>query len=357
MIYVFLMFFITTFLFNIITVKQTIKYIVPAEYKTIFLAGFIFLTVFFYIYQFCGSYFAGKFSYNINRILSYTAYYYLSFILYSAMVYIIIFFISLFLKGKFNLYPLSFAAVIFILLAGTFFKHNTVITEYEISRENYNLSSPLNIVLISDIHMGYINGNRDLIKLAEKVNTLNPDVVLIAGDVVDMHIEPVIQKNMFDNLQKIKSRYGIFAVLGNHDIYDRKAETITKLLREKGINVVRDEKILVDNKFYVAGRDNFSKTPLSSFLEEGKERPVILMEHTPDRIMEAVENNVFLQVSGHTHKGQIFPGELFTKRIFLLDYGYKKFENTNVIVSSGYGTWGPPIRVGTRSEICVIRIK
>ena len=110
-------------------------------------------------------------------------------------------------------------------------------------------------------------------------------------------------------------------------------------------------------RFYVASRDNYSKQPLSEILKDSEEKPILYMQHTPDTIDETVKNSVFLQVSGHTHKGQFFPGSLFTKKIFKLDYGYKKFQATNVVVSSGYGTWGPPIRIGTQSEIVLIKIK
>ena len=107
----------------------------------------------------------------------------------------------------------------------------------------------------------------------------------------------------------------------------------------------------------MSSRDNYSKQPLREILKESGDKPVLYMEHTPDSIDETIENKVFLQVSGHTHKGQFFPGGLFTKSIFKLDYGYKKFQDTNVIISSGYGTWGPPIRVGTQSEVVLIKVR
>lgn len=356
MIYIFFILLTTTLLFNFITVKQTIKYVVPSEYKIIFLSVFIFLTILLYVYQFFNSYFSEKFSYNINLVLSYVVYYFLAFIIYAGMIYSLIFLYNFIFKGKANLYPFAISLVIAILVVGTFFKRSTVIREYEISGKNYNLSAPLNIVLVSDIHFGYINGNSEGEKLVEKINFFNPDLVLIPGDLVDMHLKPVSEKNMLNSLTQIKSKYGVFFALGNHDIYDNKSNSLTKILREKGINVLRDEKYLVNNEFYISGRDNFSKKPLSEILGQTEGKPVFLMQHTPDTIPEAVENKVFLQVSGHTHKGQMFPGNLFTKRIFLLDYGYKKFDETNVIVSSGYGTWGPPIRIGSRSEICLIKV-
>lgn len=356
--YLFFIFFLITFIFNFTAVKQTIKYVIPSEYKVISFGIFILLTVLLYVYQFFSSYFAENFSYAVNKILSYVVYYYLGFIIYAFMIYILVFCINFFLTEKINLYPLAFFIVIITLIMGTFFKYNTVITKYQLQKENYNISAPLNIVLVSDIHLGFINGNKDIEKMTEKINSLNPDVVLIAGDLVDMHLKPVIEKNMFAGLKKIKSKYGTFFVLGNHDIYNKKSEKITELLKENNIYTLRDEKIYINNEFYIAGRDNFSKTSLEEILAEKEDnKSVILMEHTPDKTNEAIENNIFLQVSGHTHKGQFFPGRIFTKRIFPIDYGYKKTENTNIIVSSGYGTWGPPLRIGSHSEICLIKIK
>ena len=187
------------------------------------------------------------------------------------------------------------------------------------------------------------------------INSLNPDIVLIAGDLIDMNLEPVLEKNMLKELSDIKTKYGVYFALGNHDIYGKKAALLTATLREEGVIVLRDEKVLVNDKLYIAGRDNFSKKPLKDIIGDHSDKPVILIQHTPDTIEETVENKIDLQVSGHTHKGQFFPGNLFTKRIFLIDYGLKKISDSNILVSSGYGTWGPPIRIGSSSEICLIK--
>lgn len=353
--YFFITFFTILLLSNIFVIRQTIKYAVPYSSRQYFLIIFLILALLLFVYQIFNSYFSEKFSYNINRVLSYIIYYYLGFLVYGVLLYALVFIINLLFKNSipFNLYKGAFVFIFIILAAGTFYKNSTIITEYEIKNKNLK---PMNIVLVSDVHLGYINNVSSLDKMNKIINSLNPDAVLIAGDLIDMQLKPVIEKNMLEKLKDIKSRYGIYFALGNHDIYGEKAETITKILRNKNINVLRDEKLLVNNEFYIAGRDNFSKKPLNEIIGETSNKPVILLQHTPDTITEAAGNNVFLQVSGHTHKGQLFPGRLFTKKIFFLDYGFKKFNNTNIIVSSGYGTWGPPIRIGSRSEIVIIKI-
>ena len=347
--YFFLVFSTFFFLLNLFVIRNTLKYIVPNDKKIFFLIIFLSLALLFYLYRFLGP----NFSYLINKVVSYIVYYYLAFLIYASILFIFAGIITMAFRYKINinLYKVSLILVPIILLAGTFFKHHTIIKKYDIKLDkNYNFE-PLNIVLVSDIHLGYINGNSSFIKMKNIINSLNPDIVLIAGDLIDMDLKPVLEKNMLEELSNIKTKYGIYFALGNHDIYGKKAELLTKKLRAEGVTVLRDEKILVNNEIYIAGRDNFSKKPLKDIIGEHSDKPVILIQHTPDTIDETVENRIDLQVSGHTHKGQFFPGRIFTKRIFLIDYGYKKISDSNILVSSGYGTWGPPIRIGSRSEI------
>lgn len=349
----------TLFVFCLFVMGKTAKYVFSPDKKIFIIVLFLILTILLYGYQFFNSYFVNNFSYTSNRILSYIVYYYLAFVIYGAMVYFLVSVIEMIFRYKlsFNLYRPAFIIIFIILGIGTFYKHNTMITEYEIDSGG-EISSPMNIVLVSDVHLGYINENASLIKMIDKVNSLEPDIVLIAGDLIDMYLEPVLEKNMLNELKNIKSTYGTFFTLGNHDIYGSKAAMLTETLRNTAETVVlRDEKTLVNNEIYIAGRDNFSRKPIREILEGTDNKPVILIQHTPDTIDEAIENKVLLQVSGHTHKGQMFPGKIFTKKIFRLDYGHEKIEDTNIVVSSGYGTWGPPIRVGSQSEIVVIKIK
>lgn len=351
--YFFLVFSTFFFLLNFFVIRITLKYVVSNDKKIFFLIFFLSLALLFYLYRFLGSHF----SYSLNKIVSYIIYYYLAFLIYASILFILASVVTMIFRYKLNinLYKVSLVLVPIILLAGTFYKHHTIIKKYDIKLDkNYNIE-PLNIVLVSDIHLGYINGNSSFIKMKNIINSLNADIVLIAGDLIDMDLEPVLEKNMLDELSSIKTKYGIYFALGNHDIYGKKAALLTETLKEKGVIVLRDEQILVDDKIYIAGRDNFSKIPLKDIIGDHSDKPVILIQHTPDTIEETVENKIDLQVSGHTHKGQFFPGRLFTKRIFLIDYGHKKISDSNILVSSGYGTWGPPIRIGSSSEICLIK--
>ena len=145
----------------------------------------------------------------------------------------------------------------------------------------------------------------------------------------------------------------------------RKIDDVVKTFNDSGINVLRDKAILINNSFYVIGRDDISqesqtkvkRKELSDIIKDlDKSRPLILMDHQPRNFDDTQKQGIDLQVSGHTHRGQLFPANLITNAIFELDYGYLQKNNSNFIVSSGYGTWGPPIRIGSRSEIVEINI-
>ena len=157
----------------------------------------------------------------------------------------------------------------------------------------------------------------------------------------------------------------LFRSPGNHDEMGRSVEEIVKTFKASGINVLRDKAILINNSFYVIGRDDISqesqtkikRKDLSDIIKDlDKSRPLILMDHQPRDFADTQKNGIDLQVSGHTHRGQLFPANLITNLIFEIDYGYLQKDNSNFIVSSGYGTWGPPIRIGSRSEIVEIDI-
>lgn len=221
--------------------------------------------------------------------------------------------------------------------------------------------------MISDIHLGDIIGNNRLDKMVTKINSLNPDIVLIAGDLIDSDLDSVTRESMLDKLKEIESKYGTYFSLGNHDFYTGRAEGLTELVNYENTIVVRDNILLINNDFYLIGRDDATTNRLgaprktipeiiSTSPDFDDTKATILIDHNPDHIEDSIDNNIDLQVSGHTHKGQMFPINFITNSIFDIHYGYGKFKNTNVVVSSGFGTWGPPIRLGSRSEIVQINL-
>ena len=219
---------------------------------------------------------------------------------------------------------------------------------------------PIKIVGISDLHLGYTIGKRELGKWVDLINSENPDVILIAGDLIDSDIVPVERQQMYEELSHLKSKYGVYACLGNHDYY---ADTLKSIpfIKKAGIQLLKDEAVLVNNEFYVVGRDDRtnergrkSLTELIKLLDKNK--PIILMDHQPYELEKTKEAGVDFQLSGHTHRGQIFPISLITDMVYEISHGYLQKGNSHFYVSSGIGLWGGKFRIGTQSEYLVIKM-
>ncbi len=222
----------------------------------------------------------------------------------------------------------------------------------------------MNIVAVSDIHLGTIIGRKRFDRIVEKINALQPDIVLFPGDIVDEDLAPVIKDNLGESLKNIKPKYGVYAITGNHE-YIGGVEEACRYLTEHGVTMLRDTAIKINHTLFLIGREDRS---IGQF--QGKRRktleelmqgvdttsPVILMDHQPFHLEEAVRNRVDLQLSGHTHHGQLWPLNLITNRVYEISWGYLKKEQTHIYVSSGAGSWGPPIRLGNTPEIVNIRL-
>lgn len=222
----------------------------------------------------------------------------------------------------------------------------------------------LKIVSMSDIHLGSIIGKSKFDEIVSRVNILNPDVILLPGDILDEDISPVIHDNVGESLLGLRSRYGTFAVTGNHE-YIGGVETACEYLGSHGVRVLRDESVLVGEAFYLVGREDRSisgfakkqRKPLSELMSDvDHEFPVILMDHQPFNLREASINRVDLQLSGHTHHGQLWPLNFITEMVYELSWGEKSIGDTFYYVSCGVGTWGPPVRTGNHPEIVSVTL-
>ncbi len=222
----------------------------------------------------------------------------------------------------------------------------------------------LNLVLLSDIHLGPFLHTKRLEKIVEAVNDLNPDLVLIPGDIVNEETLREELEKMVLIFQKVRSRFGIFACTGNHE-YFAGIEKSLAYLRRSGIIVLQDEVKLVAGSFYIVGRSNRSyigqreqRKPLKEILSGVDIRfPVILLDHQPVHLEEAAEAGVDFQLSGHTHAGGVFPFTLINNLLFEIGSGYGRKMNTQYYVTSGIGVWAPPARLGTTAEIVRITVK
>jgi uncharacterized protein len=253
--------------------------------------------------------------------------------------------------------------VIFIILSGYINTRTLEINtlNIEIPAKNSSLKE-LNAVLISDIHLSSINSDRFAKEIMKKINELHPDIVFVGGDLVDDKAAVLREKEIGFSFREIISPLGVYGITGNHE-YINGVDSSVNYMKELKVIPLRDSSITIKNGFVVIGREDRSRglkrrIPLKELVENSeKNLPVILLDHTPFQLEEAMENGVDLQLSGHTHHGQMFPINLITSKIYELSQGYKKKGNTQYYVSSGVGTWGPPVRTGSRSEIVNIKIK
>lgn len=269
---------------------------------------------------------------------------------------------------KDNVWLLAVAVVVFvgiILGVGTY---NAVVPR--VVSYNVNIDKKagdmkqLKCAMISDIHLGDTVGRDRLHTAVEMINSLKPDIVVITGDLIDREVEPVKKANMLEELKGLKTKFGSYVIMGNHEYYANATEEITRMYEDSGLTVLRDKYVKVNNSFYLVGREDFTadisgyhREKLSTLLNGvDKNLPVIVLDHQPKELSEPRAEGVDLQLSGHTHAGQFFPINLITKSIYEEDNGYLKDGRFNLIVSCGYGTWGPTVRIGSRSEVLDIMV-
>jgi predicted MPP superfamily phosphohydrolase len=221
----------------------------------------------------------------------------------------------------------------------------------------------LRVVMASDIHLGHINGYRKLKRIVNTMNEQRPDLVLFAGDVFDSSPEPVIKNNIGMEFERLQTKYGAYFSTGNHEYIGGRAmrntkETIPGYLSSHGVQPLLDSVVLIDESFYVAGRKDRSAGTRKTIPEllHGVDRqlPIIMIDHQPNHLDEAEQAGVDLQLSGHTHHGQMWPLNYITRKIFEKDWGFLQKGKSKFYVSCGVGTWGPPIRTAGYSEVVVI---
>ena len=250
-------------------------------------------------------------------------------------------------------------SAIFIYGYNKYLNKERVELNITVNKPNH-LSTPLKIVALSDLHLGNSIGRDEFAGWVELINKEQPDIVLLAGDVIDFDVRPLYDQNMADVFKQIKSKYGIYGVMGNHE-YISGADKSTEFYEKAGIHLLRDASKLIDGRFYIVGRDDHSYYGRSSIWEMtdslDKSKPIIVLDHQPHYLDAVLAHGVDLQISGHTHHGQVWPISWITDAIYELSHGYMQKENTHFYVSSGMGLWGGKFRIGTQSEYVVINLK
>lgn len=257
---------------------------------------------------------------------------------------------------------LSITALISIY--GIWNAFNLRITERSI--ELSGLNENIKAIHLSDIHLGHFRGQTFMQKLVDEVNEQNPDVIFITGDLFDGKKQ--INEDVFSPIKDLRAP--IYFVEGNHDIYSG-VDRIKTFLKDIGIHVLENEIVSFkglqiiglnhmrpDNETYdMHTQKGKTIKGVLPFLEINDSQASVLLHHSPDGIKYANENGIDLYLSGHTHAGQLFPGNLIVRLAYKYNRGEYSFKDLKIIVSEGTGSWGPPMRVGTKSEIIVLNLK
>ncbi len=232
---------------------------------------------------------------------------------------------------------------------------------YQVGVEHISLSSPkisaadgrVRIVQISDLHLGPMLYPGRLNPILAAIRTAQPDILVSTGDLIDGKIRN--EAKIARELNALPARIGKFAVSGNHETYHG-IETAMAFTRAAGFKPLHDESVPLDRSIIVVGVDDDSKSQKERELLAGlpPEKFILLLKHRPD-VTDGGPNHFDLQLSGHSHKGQIFPFGLIVKLFYpMYDGLYKLTNGGHLYVSRGAGTWGPPIRVLAPPEIAII---
>ena len=216
----------------------------------------------------------------------------------------------------------------------------------------------LTAVFMADLHFRDVTPDRFLDELVAKVNAQEPDVILIGGDMLEGDRRDEDTGRYERAFRRMVSTYGIYAVPGNHERYGRGGRA--DFLERAGIRLLEDEVVPVDGAFALAGRKDLrsrNRKPVAELLAAVPDGlPVFLLVHRPSGFGEASRSGVDVQLSGHTHHGQLFPVNVITGREYPLSWGHVEKDGTHFFVTSGVQGWGPPVRTVGASEILVLRV-
>lgn len=214
------------------------------------------------------------------------------------------------------------------------------------------------IAVAADFHLGQMTDKRFLEKFKVKINSLRPDILLMPGDIVEGHRDDGNTTEFARSFRQIETKYGIYAAPGNHESHGRnnKSDFFTKA----GIEMLADRFVVIADSFCLLGRNDRhseNRKSIAAWLQIiPRNLPVIVIDHRPTDIEAVSKSGVDIQLSGHTHNGQLFPLNFIIAKLYKLGWGYKKISSTHFFVTSGIQVWGPPVRTAGDSEIMLINV-
>jgi len=273
------------------------------------------------------------------------------------------------------------ACAVATCLYGIFNARNIKVNEYSVTvNKSCGSDKHLKAVLVADLHMGYAIGVDHITNMVKKINEQNADIVIIAGDIFDNSYDGMDDpEGIKAQLKSIKSKYGVYAVYGNHDIDEKilmgftfdwggkqlNSEKMTNFMKECDIKLINDESVLISDEFYLVGRrdtdkpgtEDGTRAEISELTKDlDKTKPIFVLSHEPDELQKTADAGADIDFSGHTHDGQLFPGNLTIGLFWENPCGMIKKDNMYSIVTSGVGVYGTFMRVGTDAEICSVDI-
>jgi len=266
-------------------------------------------------------------------------------------------------RGK--IWAIGSIAIIALVVAAGLNARRIQITNIELAMPSHEGTAreDMRIAAISDIHVGCFMRNSRIKELVDTVNSLKPHMVWLAGDIVDESVYQAEEEKLAEEFSRLEAPYGVYAVTGNHEYYAG-VDEVADYLRRGGVRLLRDEAVVVGDAILLVGRNDIrgnsfgdSRLPLRDILREVPPLPTFVLDHTPLELSEAEEAGVTMQTSGHTHNGQLFPFNLITSLIFEKSWGLLQKGNTIYYISCGFGTWGPPTRLGSVPEIVFLTLK
>lgn len=273
------------------------------------------------------------------------------------------------------------ACAVATCLYGIFNARNIKVNEYSVTvNKSCGSDKHLKAVLVADLHMGYAIGVDHITNMVKKINEQDADIVIIAGDIFDNSYDGMDDpEGIKAQLKSIKSKYGVYAVYGNHDIDEKilmgftfdwggkqlHSEKMTNFMKECNIKLINDESVLINDEFYLVGRrdtdkpgtEDGTRAEISELTKDlDKTKPIFVLSHEPDELQKTADAGADIDFSGHTHDGQLFPGNLTIGLFWENPCGMIKKDNMYSIVTSGVGVYGTFMRVGTDAEICSVDI-
>lgn len=334
---------------------------------------------------------------SLHRMLKIIGNYFLGIFLYTLVIILLADFGRILLKYVFHASWIhsrtaftvagAICALFIILLSarGIFHAKYIKTTSYDVTiNKTIPERTSMKVVLLADTHFGYNAGVLHARELVRKINKQKPDLVCIAGDIFDNEYDAIRNPEKLEKtLRGIKSTYGVYACWGNHDLNeeilagftfkhkdgdlsDIKDPRMKKFLKNSNIHILEDESVLINDQFYVIGRkdasltekiDETRKAPAQLTEKLDRDKPIIMIDHQPKELQELADAGVDLDLCGHTHDGQTFPGNFTIKLMWENPCGLLSKDNMTNITTSGAGVWGPAMRIGTDSEICSINIQ